>query len=317
MSKQSNQSLVEYGNGIYALDSGYFRKEFASIHLIVEKNIVAIVDTGTNYSVSFLLEALTSLKLNKFSVEWILLTHVHLDHAGGAGKMMSIFPNAKLTVHKRGVRHMIDPTKLWNAVIDVYGLKEATNQYGSLIPIRPDRIVEVGEGDTIRLGNRVIEFWDAPGHAKHHVFIRDSKTRCIFTGDTYGISYKELNSNNGSFAFVSATPSQFDPVDAQNSIRRIMTSDAPSVFLTHYSRLTNIEKSGNQLLRLVNDYVEIAEKSSKKENVHSSIGTSLTELLFQNAIDHGVNLPKKVVIDLLKLDIGLNASGLVSWLDRK
>jgi hydroxyacylglutathione hydrolase len=315
--RQINSSLVSYEEGIFAIDSGYIRKEFASIHLIVEKNKVAIVDTGTNFSLANVLEALKTLNLNRLCVEWIFLTHIHLDHAGGAGKLMSIFANARLAVHRKGAKHMVNPKKLWDAVIQVYGLKTALEQYGEIVPIPKNRIVEVEEGDILYLEKRAFEFWDAPGHANHHVFIRDTKSKSIFTGDTFGISYKELDTANGAFAFISSTPSQFDPVAAQNSIQRIMKSDANMVFLTHYSQLTNIQYAGNSLLQLVDDYVKIAEVNADNENLNVNIVNSLKELLLQRAHSHGVVMSNEYLIDILDFDIKLNASGLITWLERK
>ena len=312
-----NSCLMSFGEGIFAVDSEYIRKEFAAIHFVVEKNEVAIIDTGTNYSVDNVLNALKTLNLGILSVKWIFLTHIHLDHAGGAGKLMRIFLNARIAVHSRGVRHMIDPKKLWDAVVHVYGLEKAVSQYGAIVPISENKIVEVGEGDTLFLGSRAFEFWNAPGHANHHVFIRDTKSKSIFTGDTFGISYRQLDTAQGAFAFISSTPSQFNPDAAQHSIRRIMESDASMVFLTHYSQLTNIQYAGNCLLTSISDYVKIAEVNSNKEEVEESIKKSLTELLFLRAKTHGVTLSEKELINVLHFDIKLNASGLVAWLNRK
>ena len=315
--KQINSNLISYGEGIFAIDSGYIRKEFASIHLVVEKNKVAIIDTGTNFSINNVLDALKDLNLTKLSVEWIFLTHIHLDHAGGAGKLMSVFPKARLAVHSRGAKHMINPKKLWDAVVHVYGSKIALEQYGEIIPIPEDKIIVVEEGDIIYLKKRAFEFWDAPGHANHHVFIRDTKSKSIFTGDTFGISYKEMDTVKGAFAFISSTPSQFDPVAAQDSIRRIMRSDACMVFLTHYSKLTNIQDTGNSLLQMVDDYVKIAELNANKVDINKNIEKSLKQLLFQRARDHDVAMSKIDLNDILKFDIKLNANGLVTWLERK
>ncbi len=313
----NSSSIISFGNGIYAIDSGYIRKEFASIHFIVEKNKVAIVDTGTNHSVAKVLEALKTLNLSKHSVEWIFLTHIHLDHAGGAGNLMSIFANAKVAVHSKGLRHMVNPDRLWKAVIDVYGIEIATKEYGQIIPIPEDRIVVVGEGDTLFLGERAFEFWNAPGHANHHVFILDKKSRSIFTGDTFGVSYREMDSAKGAFAFISSTPSQFDPHAAENSIRRIMESDVSQVYLTHYSQLTNIQYTGNCLLQLVDDYVKIAEDNANTEDVSKNIEKSLIQLLCQRANCHGVTVSNKDLNDILAFDVKLNASGLATWLERR
>ena len=111
----------DYGNGIYCIDTGYARPQLAAMYLIVEKGHAAFVDTGSNDSVPNALEALAQLGLSVDAVDYVILTHIHLDHAGGAGLMMQKFPNAKLVVHPRGARHMAEPSKLIAGVTAVYG----------------------------------------------------------------------------------------------------------------------------------------------------------------------------------------------------
>ena len=130
--------MRDFGHGIYALDSGYFRDEFDAVHLVVEAGRVAVIDTSTQYAVPRILGALSALGLGPDAVDWILLTHVHLDHAGGAGALLRHCPNARVTVHPRGSRHLIDPSKLWAAVCEVYGKPMAEKEYGGLDPIDPD-----------------------------------------------------------------------------------------------------------------------------------------------------------------------------------
>jgi glyoxylase-like metal-dependent hydrolase (beta-lactamase superfamily II) len=309
--------LHDFDDGIFAIDSGYIRQAFDAIHLIVEKGRVAIIDTATQHSAPRVMHALTELGLSPAAVDYVVLTHIHLDHAGGAGRLMQLCPHAQLTVHPRGAPHMTDPSKLWTAVVAVYGEEMAYREYGPPVPIDPTRILETPEGCQIRLADRVIEFWDAPGHARHHVFVVDHKTGAVFTGDTYGISYRELDTPAGPFAFVSSSPSQFDPPAHQASIRRVMNSDCPAVYLTHYSQLTAVRAVGERLLRQVDDYAALAQRHGYRGPERAqAIQADLRTHLFSAARAHGVMASDGALESIIGLDLRLNADGLVSWLDR-
>ena len=185
--------LIDYHNGIYAFDAGYVRPLLAAIHLIESEGRAAFVDTANFEVMPQALAALEARGLGTESVDFVILTHIHLDHAGGAGAMMEAFPNAKLVVHPRGARHMIEPTKLMAGVEGVYGRERARRMYGSLIPIAAERIIEAHDNTVLKLGSRELLCIDAPGHAKHHIAIVDRQSSGIFTGDTFGISYRELD----------------------------------------------------------------------------------------------------------------------------
>ena len=158
----------DYGNGIIAFDSGYVRPILAAIHLVVENGRVAFVDTGTNDSMQNTLEALKKLGLNVDAVDYVILTHIHLDHAGGAGAMMRAFPNAKLVVHPRGTRHMAEPSKLIAGVSAVYGEEYVQRVYGEILPVPSERIISAVDGHVVDLAGRKLTFMDTPGHARHH-----------------------------------------------------------------------------------------------------------------------------------------------------
>ena len=107
--------------GIHTIDTGFVRPNFDAAYLVVQDGHAAFVDCGTNHSVPRMLDALGEAGLSPADVDWLMLTHVHLDHAGGAGELMAHLPNARLVVHPRGARHMIDPTQLWAGASAVYG----------------------------------------------------------------------------------------------------------------------------------------------------------------------------------------------------
>lgn len=308
--------LRDFGSGIYALDSGYFRDEFDAVHFIVEKGRVAIIDTSTKYAAPRIMDALKALGLNAESVDWVLLTHVHLDHAGGAGELMRLCPNAKLTVHPRGVRHMIDPSKLWVAVCQVYGQEMAVKEYGSLEPIDASRVIETPDNSAVDLAGRRIEFWDSPGHAKHHVYIRDVQTNRFFTGDTFGISYRDFDTQAGAFIFVTSSPSQFNPEEFKASVQRLMNAKPPAVYLTHYSELTDVQNHGRELLRQADQYAAIALSHKDAGGSRAElIREDLKDLLLSGLRAHGVTLSDQQCLEVLDLDLKLNSDGLVNWLD--
>jgi glyoxylase-like metal-dependent hydrolase (beta-lactamase superfamily II) len=309
-------TLRDFGDGIYALDSGYFRSEFDAIHFVVHRGRIAIIDTSTRYAVPHVVAAIDALGLTPADVDWIFLTHVHLDHAGGAGTLMQVCPNAKITVHPRGVRHLVDPSKLWAAVCEVYGTAMAEREYGSLEPIAHERILETPESTRVDLAGRVFEFWDSPGHAKHHVYIRDSQSKSFFTGDTFGISYRELDSANGPYVFITSSPSQFTPEDHKASIRRLLAANPPAVYLTHYSQLRDVQRHGEFLLGQIDQFTDIA-----RQHLHAGasrargIREGLERLFLADLKHHGVLLSEQACLEVLDLDIKLNSDGLVCWLD--
>ncbi|HXD51368.1 MAG TPA: MBL fold metallo-hydrolase, partial [Burkholderiales bacterium] len=185
--------VIDYEFGISAIDSGYQRPRLDAIHLIVENGRAAIVDTGVNSSVPHVLAALSAKGIAPAQVDYVVLTHIHLDHAGGAGLLLSQLPNAMLTVHPRGARHIIDPAKLIASTEAVYGADAMARTYGRIVPVPRERVIETPHGASISLNGRELAFYDTPGHARHHVCALDAKSGHLFAGDTFGLSYRELD----------------------------------------------------------------------------------------------------------------------------
>ncbi len=308
--------LIAHPDGIHALDSGYERPQLAAIHLVVEEGRVAIVDTGTNASVPRVLTALARLGVAPEAVDWVMLTHIHLDHAGGAGSLMCALPAAKLLVHPRGVRHMTDPSKLWEGTAAVYGAERAFELYGRLVPVPAERIVPATDGLELQLGRRTFRVFDTPGHARHHICIWDASARAFFTGDTFGLSYRELDADGRCFIMPTTTPTQFDPQAMHASIDRMLAMQPQAMYLTHYSRITEVERLGADLHRLIDTMVAVAS-AARGTGVarHVEILAGLEQIIREEAARQNWALSEDETLDLLRMDLELNAQGLGVWLD--
>lgn len=307
--------ITDYENGISAIDADYVRPGLAAIHLIAQGSKAALVDTGTSSSVAGVMEVLSRKNLAREDVAYVFVTHIHLDHAGGAGEFMDHLPNAKLVVHPRGARHMADPARLIASAMTVYGEAEFKRMYGVIRPVKAERIIEAPDGFRLDFNGRPLLFLDTPGHARHHYCIFDQQSRSFFTGDTFGISYREFDVEGMEFVFPTTTPVQFDPMAAHASLDRLMSYSPSYAFLTHYGRIGNLPRHAAEMHDLVEAHVAIARKLRNVPERHTALVEELGELLLRRVIAHGCKLPKEEIRSLLSLDVGLNAQGLENWLD--
>jgi glyoxylase-like metal-dependent hydrolase (beta-lactamase superfamily II) len=301
---------------VFAIDTHYVRPHLDAAHLIVEGGRAAFVDTGANSSVPYLLAALQDNGLRPEDVDFVFLTHVHLDHAGGAGALMKSLPNAKCVLHPRGARHMIDPAKLTAASIEVYGAERFNLLYGKLVPIPQERIVIVEDGQCLSLNGREFEFIHTPGHANHHYCIVDKIGGVIFSGDTFGLSYRELDTERGAFVMPITTPSQFDPDAAHKSIDRLLSYNPRAIYVTHYSRVEEVKKLGADLHECLNGYVALACRNANQTNRTERMTDELFGYIGDRLDRHGVRKDSAFRHALLDGDIKLNVQGLEVWLDK-
>lgn len=306
----------DYGNGIIAFDAGYVRPILAAIHMVVENGRVAFIDTGSNDALPNALSALKKVGLDVSAVDYVILTHIHLDHAGGAGSLMRAFPKAKLVVHPRGARHMAEPAKLVAGVTAVYGAEYVQRVYGEILPIAADRIIEAPDGLSLSLAGRELLCLDTPGHARHHICIVDKKASGIFTGDMFGLSYRELDVEGRQFIFPTTTPTQFEPEAMRESIRRLLSFNPEAMYLTHYSRVPDVQQMGVELLRHLDAVIAIAlQEKDAGELRHERIKQAMTDYLLAEIRKHGCLLPESELLAIWETDMELNVQGLEVWLD--
>ncbi|APZ43075.1 MBL fold metallo-hydrolase [Acidihalobacter ferrooxydans] len=308
---------MDSNDGIHTIDTGFKRPGFDAAYLIVEAGRGAFIDTGTYHSVPRLLAALAQAGIEREAVDWVILTHVHLDHAGGAGELMRQLPRARLAVHPRGARHMIDPSQLWTGATAVYGEATMRADYGQAVPVPAERVVEAGEGAVLELAGRALLCLDTPGHARHHICIWDARSRSFFTGDTFGLSYRALDTRNGPFALPTTTPVQFDPEALHASIDRLLDYRPLGMHLTHYGRVTDVERMAGDLHRCIDAMVEVAQAHASAADSQAAIAAGLAALYERELAAHGVPDPRAALAAVLREDIELNAQGLVVWLSRR
>jgi glyoxylase-like metal-dependent hydrolase (beta-lactamase superfamily II) len=310
-------TITRHPNGIFAVDAEYVRPGLAAAHIVQQGGRAAFVDVGTTHSVPYLLAALDRLGIARDAVDYVLLTHVHLDHAGGAGSLMRELPNARAVLHPRGAPHLIEPGKLIAASRVVYGAEAFDRLYGEIVPIEAHRVVVTKDSDRVELAGRPFELIHTPGHALHHQCVADIRHAAMFTGDTFGLSYRELDTAQGALIVPTTTPTQFDPEQLIASIDRIAGYAPESVYLMHYSRVTGIPQLAESLKTQVQELVQIARRSAGAADVKAAIMKEMRELWLTLARAHGCTLPDARIHEVLEGDVDLNAQGLVVWLERQ
>ncbi len=308
--------IQNHGDGIHVIDTGFHRPRFDACYLLVDEGRGAFIDTGPNSAVPRLLAALHATGLAPTDVDWVIATHVHLDHAGGAGLLMQHLPHATLVVHPRGARHLIDPAKLMDGAREVYGAEAVAQTYGDLVPVPEDRVRITHDGMALDWGSRPLLFVDTPGHARHHHCVWDARSRGFFTGDTFGLSYREFDTKQGSWLLPTTTPVQFDPDALRESVRRLLAFHPQWMYLTHFGPVGEVQALGTQLLEQIDEMVELGQACKTAPQRHEVLKQGLAKLYLQRVRAHGCAMREEHVLELLAMDIELNAQGLGIWLDR-
>jgi glyoxylase-like metal-dependent hydrolase (beta-lactamase superfamily II) len=299
------------------IDTEYLLPRFAAAYLRVEKGEAAFIETNTTLAVPKLLAALTDAELEPADVKYVIVTHAHLDHAGGASALMAACPQAVLLCHPRAARNLIDPTRLVASAKRVYGEEPFARLYGEIAPLAAGRVRELPDGATVTLGGATLRFLHTAGHAKHHFVVHDELKSAVFTGDAFGLAYPRLQ-RGGRFAFPSTSPIDFDAAEARVSIERVLALKPASVLLTHFGEFHDAPVIGAQLHRwvdlaqgAVDDCVQRGQVDCEQhlkallaaefERCAAEVGFTL------DAQDHAV----------LALDLDLNAQGLAYVVSRR
>lgn len=306
----------EIAPGITLVDTGYVRPGVAAAYVVRGGRSAAIVETATSLCAQRILAALATAGVRPEDVSHVVVTHVHLDHAGGAGALVRALPRAKLVVHPRGARHMIDPAKLVAGTMEVYGEAAFRRLYGEVVPVPADRVVEAPEGFELDLGSRPLRALDAPGHARHHFVLHDPTSHGFFTGDSFGLSYRETDSPAGPFMFPTTTPVQFDPPALHATVDHMLAEKPERMYLTHFGMVSgDVPALAAALHRCIDGHVRRARAAPAGAGRHAAIRAGLEEELHEELGRQRSAAPRSEALRVFAEDLDLNAQGLGVWLD--
>ena len=290
--------MVEIAPQVYVIDTGFVRPRCTAAYLIVHEGRALFFDTGVASLARNLVGGLKELGLSDNQVDFVVVSHVHLDHAGAAGTLMAQFPQAKLVVHPRGARHMIDPSVLEASSRQVYGDALFDQLYGALTPVAPDRVIEAPGGYLINWKGRNLYFLDSPGHARHHFVMHDSLSQTVFAGDAFGLCYPEFPAS----PFPTTSPTQFDPGAMVATYDRILSLKPVQVAIAHFGVITDIQNHADKLKPLVEQHARIAQELKSDPERLASIEFDLALLQTSEARE------------FYTFDCHMNALGLDHWL---
>ncbi|NIK11425.1 MBL fold metallo-hydrolase [Alkalibacillus almallahensis] len=283
---------------------------------IIQDEALTVIETSASPSVPFLIEGLEAIGEAPENVKHIIVTHVHLDHAGGVGLLLQSCPNATVHVHPRGKRHLADPTKLVQGARAVYG-EQFDELFDPVLPVPEDQLVEQEDGSELTIGSRTLTFYDTPGHAKHHLSIHDSKANAIYTGDTIGVYYPHLLPYGETFVLPSTSPNQFDPEAMLESLRRIEALEVDAIHFGHFGRSSEPQVVYELMRDWLPIFLELSKEAMKREPDHQV--EAVHQALFDRVAAHldGLGVAREdEVYQLLEMDMSVCALGLVDYLKK-
>ena len=301
---------VEVAPGVLQVDTlmGGWDKTCAGI--LIEAPRPALIETGPSTSTAAVEAALRHRGLEPDDLAYIAVSHIHLDHAGAAGDLMPSFPKATLLVHEKGARHMADPTRLIDSAARVYG-PLLDNFYGRMRPIDAARVVVPAEGEALDLGGGyALEFFDAPGHAKHHLGILERSSGTLFAGDAVGVRLPEAG-----FLRPATPPADFDFDKAVSSLHRFREVSPSHLVLAHFGEVPSPQETLDEAEDILRRWVEEATVAFHEYPTVEHIAEHLGRTVAANVPP---DIPPEVREKVETLNgIHSNAAGLHLYLSRK
>jgi len=293
--------------GITAIDTFYGGRERYTAAYLIQAGEPTLVETGPTTSVEPVAAGLERLGVRPEDLANIVVTHIHLDHAGGVGRLAARYPRATVWVHERGARHLADPTRLVASAARIYGEERMTSLFGPVDPVPADRIRSLADGDRIALGGRYLDSFHTPGHASHQVALVDSSTGAVFTGDALGIHLPDLP-----VLRPATPPPDFDVELAIDSIERIRDRARSVLLFAHFGPIAEVHRICDLAERRIRSWAEAVREALARTEELEEV-TALLEEQARADIETGA----QATLDLDRFEIlssvRMNAMGLIRY----
>lgn len=306
--------IVELGNDIYQIDvCGNGIAEYTSAYLVKSSKTV-LIETGATPGLKQLFSAFEQLDIGLGDIDYVVVTHVHLDHSGGVGVLLRSLPGAKVLVHPRGARHLIEPSRLCRAVKALYG--EVFNKYfAEVAPIDENRVYSPAHGEKLDLGGgRRLTFYYTTGHARHHMVIYDSLSKGLFSGDALGIWY---HLGGEYFVFPVTPPPEFDLDGALATCKMIRQLSPENIYFTHFGKSSAAVEIISRYEELVRQEVDLSLQLRSGGGALADVENILWELMLSEMSRHGIKELDSPDRKRVSESLSLSAKGIFAYLSNK
>ena len=303
--------MSEVAAGIFRIDVCHPTVGRTCCYLITQDGHAVLVDCGAQNGVPTIMK---TLEQTGVTLDWLIVTHAHLDHAAAAGQIMSRLPETKMAGHPSALKHLAEPAeKLAPAARKLYGAAFYNEQYHPLLPVDKMRLWPLADGEVISW-LRPLRAIHTPGHAWHHLSVFDETADMIYAGDAYGVSF--LKGGDGlPFILPVMPPTQFVPEEMANSIEHLRALNARLAGLSHYGVVEDSDFLAEQQQIALKAWCKIADEAATDDNCLAVLKERLQNWVGEAAKQRGI--APDTALQEHAHDIFLSVNGLFHWLQKR